>query len=79
MDIGLMVDKFYNHLVTIDLDKRCIRIFRVMPSGENVLFTELTLPDEDGRGWTDELTAVAHALGEDLLMDSPVTRKVFAL
>jgi len=74
-----MADRIYNHLVTVDLDKRCIRVFRVMPSGENVLFTELPLPQEGGQGWTDELTAVAHTLGEDLFMDSPLTRSFFAL
>ena len=68
-----------SHLVTVDVEKRCVRVVRVMPSGEHVLFTELPLPEVNGQGWTEEVTALAHTLGEDLLMDCPATREAYGL
>lgn len=68
-----------DHLVTIDEDGNCIRIFRIMPDGEKVLFTEYVLPDSGNRGWTEKVTELAHVIGEDLLMDSPITRRRYAL
>jgi hypothetical protein len=50
-----------------------------MSDGERVLFTEHALPSDGDQGWTDKVTELAHALGEDLLMDSPITRNRFSL
>jgi len=69
----------YDHLVTVDLASGCIRVFRIMPDGKRVLFTEYPLPNDENVGWTDRVTELAHALGEDLLIDSPVTRKHLSL
>jgi hypothetical protein len=69
----------HDHLVTIDSEAKCVRISRILPSGERVLFTEYALPDESDQGWTDEVVKLAHVLGEDLFMDSPITRKRFSL
>ncbi|GAB2810308.1 hypothetical protein GCM10027021_38840 [Dyella kyungheensis] len=69
----------HDHLVTIDPDKRCVRLFRVMPDGEKVLYTELELPKGDAPGWTDDVVRLAQRLGEDLLMDSPTARNLLAL
>ena len=60
----------FSHLVTVDVEKRCLRVVRVMPNGEHVLFTELPLAPTNGQGWTEEVTALAHTFGEDLLMVS---------
>lgn len=74
-----MADQAPDHLVTIDENGNCIRIFRIMSDGRKVLFTEYPLPDSDNQGWTEKVTALAHAMGEDLLMDSPITRHRYAL
>lgn len=65
-----MADRAHNHLVTIDEDGNRIRIFRIMPNGEKVLFTGYLLPDADNRGWTKKVTEIAHVIREDLFMDS---------
>ena len=69
----------HDHLVTIDSVAKCISIFRVMQDGERVLFTEYALPDESDQGWTDEVLKLAHVLGEDLFMDSLITRRRLSL
>lgn len=74
-----MAQQTTDHLITIDGDGNRIRIFRIMPDGEKVLFTEYALPDSDNHGWTDKVTELAHVMGEDLLMDSPITRHRYAL
>lgn len=74
-----MSERTHDHLVTVDLQAECIRIFRVMPSGERVLFTEYPLPDLGHKGWTEKVTEVARFLGEDIFMDSSALRKRYLL
>lgn len=74
-----MTHQLPDHLVTIDEDANLIRIFRIMPDGEKVLFTEYVLPDSDNRGWTEKVKGLAHAIGEDLFMDSSITRHRYSL
>jgi len=69
----------YDHLVAIDREQRCIRIFRIMSDGEKVLYTELDLPGPDSSGWSDEVVKMAQRLGEDLLVDSPSAREILKL
>lgn len=73
------MQRAHDHLVTVDVVSGCVRVFRIMPDGERVLFTEYVLPNDENVGWSDCVTELAHALGEDLLMDSPLTRKRFSL
>ena len=69
----------YSHLVEIDETKRLLTIYRVNKNGEKVLFTSVDFPtktfDEDSTGYGD----FARQLGENLLIDSPVARKIFGL
>lgn len=74
-----MTEKKHDHLITVDLQAQCIRVLRIEPNGERVLFTEYPLPEEDGAGWTEKVIAIAHVLGEDIFMDSPILRKRYLL
>jgi hypothetical protein len=69
----------HDHLVTLDAEKGCIRVFRVLPDGQRTLFTEYALPRGDQQGWTDQVTQLAHVLGEDVFMDSVTLRERFSL
>ncbi len=69
----------YSHLVEIDETKRLLTIYRVNEIGEKILFTSIDLPpltfDKNSEGYRD----FAQQLGENLLVDSPVARKLFGL
>jgi hypothetical protein len=69
----------YDHLLKIDENSRQIHIFRVFPDGASVLYTTLALPAAGDGGWTDEAIQFALRLGEDLLVDSQVARKLLVL
>ncbi|GGA03208.1 hypothetical protein GCM10011408_25890 [Dyella caseinilytica] len=65
----------HNHLITIDQESRCIRIFRVMSNGEHQPYAMLAIP---GNGSDKKrLQMFAQMLGEDILVDSPVTQPLF--
>jgi hypothetical protein len=74
-----MAEKQHDHLITVDLQAQCIRVFRLEPNGEKVLFTEYSLPEAESAGWTEKVTELAHVLGEDLFMDSSALRKRYSL
>ncbi len=65
--------KNYDHLVCIDEGTRELVIFRVSEDGRKTLLTRTALPYISG--WSEELDFIAKALGENLLMDSPIARK----
>lgn len=68
----------YDHLIHIDEDTREIKIYRVDADGARSLYTSTELPHSSG--WKDgHLEAFAKQLGENLLMDSPVARKLLKL
>jgi hypothetical protein len=49
-------------------------VFRVGADGKRTLFTRVALPQVEG--WSAELQDLAKALGENLLIDSPVIRRI---
>jgi hypothetical protein len=67
----------FDHLIQFDEAKREILIYRVEPNGRRTLFTKTDLPA--GRGWSKALERFAQELGENLLMDSAVARKLLQL
>ena len=69
--------KPYTHQIEIDETTRELRIFRLEPDGTRSLFTAVKLPST--KGWSNETKALATTLGENLLLDSPVARKVLEL
>lgn len=69
----------YIHQVEVDAHTRMISIYRVWATGDKQLFTSVELPeksfDEDEVGFRE----FARLLGENLLVDSPVARKLLGL
>jgi hypothetical protein len=66
------------HQVEIDEQSRRLLIYRVSGSGVKSLFTETPIPrprNEDPDGFD----RFARILGENLLIDSPVARKLLGL
>lgn len=68
------MEKGHDHWVQVDPAGQRIRVFRAMPNGSRVLFTEYALPEDTG-GWTASVAELARTLGEDLLMDAPAIRR----
>jgi hypothetical protein len=69
--------KMHDHFVHIDLGARELQIFRVLSDGQKELYTAITLPESSG--WTEKFESFAKQLGENLLLDSPVARKLLDL
>lgn len=71
----------YHHLVQIDSIKRKLEIFRLSPNGEvedKILYTVIDIPPA-GSIDRNVFKEVAARLGEDILIDSPVARRIFNL
>lgn len=69
--------KNYDHLVCFNEETRQLAIYRVDAEGRKTLFTSIALPQS--KGWVSPLEGFARQLGENLIMDSPVARKLFDL
>jgi hypothetical protein len=67
----------YDHLVHIDEATRELVIYRVEPNGRSHMLTKTRLPDTTG--WSKETNRLARELGENLLMDSEVARRMLQL
>lgn len=69
----------YSHVIEIDEGRRALEIFRVYPDGRRQLFTAIDLPkntfSEDEQGFRD----FAKVLGENVLVDSPVARRLLGI
>jgi hypothetical protein len=67
----------FDHLVKFDEETREIVIYRVEPNGRRSLYTRTELPKT--KGWSKAVDGLAKELGENLLMDSAVARKLLQL
>ncbi|MFZ5595333.1 MAG: hypothetical protein ACOY4D_13980 [Pseudomonadota bacterium] len=71
-----MSETIFSHLVEVDEVTRRLTIYRVFANGEKQLFTQVDLPlktvNEDEKGFEE----FSRMLGENLLIDSPVARKL---
>lgn len=67
----------FDHLVQFDEATREIVIYRVEPNGQRSLYTKTELPNT--KGWSKAVDHFAKQLGENLLMDSEVARKLLQL
>jgi len=69
----------YSHLIEIDEETNRIYIYRVNPNGKKDLLTYTDLPskkyEEDPEGFKE----FARLLGENILLDSTIARKIFDL
>jgi hypothetical protein len=66
----------YDHLIHVDEEHRELQIFRVSSSGVKTLYTSLSLGSGQDQEAVRQLAAI---LGENLLLDSPVARKLLEL
>lgn len=68
----------HSHLIEVDEDERLLTIYRVR-NGERELYTSVQLPattwDTDRRAIED----FCKTLGENILFDSPVARKLLSI
>ena len=66
----------FAHSVEIDEESRQVKIYRIFPNGQKQLYTETEMPS-GGRGAAFE--AFSRTLGENLLLDSPIARRILGL
>ncbi len=69
----------YNHFVEVDEKGHRLMIYRIYGDGRKELFTEIELPSAIIEESEDKFREFACLLGENLLMDSPVARKLLGL
>jgi len=69
----------YSHLIEIDEKARRLIIYRAYESGKKELYTEVDLPDKTFDEDKNKFQEFARMLGENILMDSPVARKLLGL
>jgi hypothetical protein len=66
----------HDYLVSIEANGQYVRVFRIMPDQQRHLYMELSLPDNPREAW--RFSEAARILGEDILMDSPCGKNLFA-
>lgn len=69
--------KNFDHLVKIDETSRELIIMRRSQDGIETLYTSVPLPSSSG--WDAAFEDFAKKLGENILLDSPVARKILGL
>ena len=70
----------YSHRVEINEEKKCISIYRIYENGaRKELYTHMDLPDISFEKDKNKFYDFARLLGENLLVDSLVARKLFGL
>jgi hypothetical protein len=67
----------FSHLVCYEESMRQIVIYRIDASGQRILFSKMQVPNSSG--WSKEAEHLAKQLGENLLLDSPVARRLLAI
>ncbi len=71
--------KQFNHLVEIDEKVKRLTIYRVFEDGRKELFTHVDIPDLASTKDEEKLRKFALQLGENLLIDSPIARRLLGL
>jgi hypothetical protein len=66
----------HDYLVSIEANGHYVRVFRITPDQQRHLYIELSLPDNPKEAW--RFSEAARILGEDILMDSPCGKNLFA-
>lgn len=69
----------YNHLIEISENDRRLIIYRVYEDNRTELFTEVDIPSKTAAENKDKFEEFARLLGENLLLDSPIARKLLDL
>lgn len=69
----------FNHEIAIDEENKRLSIYRVFHSGEKQLYTYVDLPNKTIIQDRDGFREFACKLGENILIDSPIARKLLSL
>lgn len=69
----------HSHLVEVDEIARLLTIHRVYANGRRELYTEMELPTGTVDQSETSFDAFCRLLGENLLLDSPIARKLLGL
>ena len=69
----------YKHVISVDESSRKLVIYRKYENGKTELYTEVNLPDQATMDRKSGLSEFARLLGENILMDSPVARRLLGL
>lgn len=77
--LGITEMKKFRHIVEFDEEANKVSIFRQFQDGTLDIYTETELPDINACDGRDRFEDFARQLGENLLMDSPVARKLLSL
>lgn len=73
------MENAYSHLVEYDEAGRKILIYRVYQDGKKVLYTSTDFPEISAQKDLDKYKEFAERLGENLLVDSELSRKLLGL
>ena len=71
--------KTYSHLVQVDEKTRRLTIHRIYPNGRQEIFTQTDLPATTVDESKDQFEVFCRVLGENLMLDSPISRKLLGL
>jgi DNA-binding PadR family transcriptional regulator len=68
----------FNHLVEIDEEAKRLTIYRIYEDGRKELYTHVDMPISS-EGDKEKFQNFSQLLGENLLIDSPVARRLLNL
>nr|WP_320114951.1 hypothetical protein [uncultured Desulfuromonas sp.] len=68
----------FAHIVEIDEKERLLTIYRVQGE-ERHLYTSISLPDKSWDESPDDIKEFCQKLGENIIIDSPIARKLFGI
>jgi hypothetical protein len=71
-----MTKIIFSHLVEVDESNRKIMISRVFSDGRKQLYTEMDFPIKSLNEREEEYEIFFRNLGESILIDSPIARKI---
>ncbi len=69
----------HSHLIEIDEKQRRLTIYRISESGQRSLYTYVDLPPKARDDDREAYERFVKLLGENILVDSPVARKLMGL
>lgn len=69
----------FDHLVEVSEEESTLYIYRVYSDGRKELFTSTRLPDISSDLNEKKFQEFAQLLGENILLDSGIARKLFGL
>lgn len=72
------MDNNFSHLIEINNEENKLVIYRIFSDGEKQLFTSTNMPSiRNFDKERDAFSSFAQILGENILLDSPIARKIF--